>query len=318
MHFLSGLIPAENSGENSRAVKAFHTLIGLKEIVLRGPGKKHTWPVVSGNYRVGNPISPVAVCTLTSHQLVKSLSRLDQVAIAGRIHTPNLGIEKIILNITSNPNIRYLMMCGKDSSVFYPGQAIQSLFEYGVSPDKRINQALGHYPVLVNIKIERIETFLQQVELIDCTGETDLEVLQNTIEAAAERIKPDHNGKDLGINVEEVPDDLMTEKFKEIKIGGKRSPAPKDKKGFFIISIDQTSKCIQVKHYYLNHQPGHRIKGHSAQSILHALIRENLVSELSHAGYLGAELAKAETSLKMNLVYVQDRPLSSKRNDYVE
>ncbi len=29
------------------------------------------------------------------------------------------------------------------------------------------------------------------------------------------------------------------------------------------------------------------------------LIRENLISQLSHAGYLGAELAKAEAALRL-------------------
>src|SRR5262249_32922099 len=35
----------------------------------------------------------------------------------------------------------------------------------------------------------------------------------------------------------------------------------------------------------------------------------DLVTQLDHAGYLGAELAKAETALRLGLRYVQDRPL---------
>lgn len=312
MHFLSGLIPAEASGENSRAVKAFNTLLSLRDTMSSGRIRKNTWPVVTGHYRVGNKMSPVAVCTLTSHQLVEPLSGMNKVAIAGRIYTPNLGIEKMILNITSNPNIRYLLICGKESSVFHPGQAIQCLFEYGVSSDKRINQAVGHYPVLGNMKMERIEIFLQQVALIDCTGETDLEVLQGKIETIAKHAKNTFKSKDPGLFEEDPMIDAMTEKFKELKIGGKRSPDPEDRKGFFVITVDQQSKLIVVKHYDITHQPGYMIKGHSAQSILHALIRQNLVSELSHAGYLGAELARAEASLKLNLLYEQDRPLRSK------
>jgi len=312
MHFLSGLIPAEESGENSRAVKAFNTLLSIRDTLLSGGKNKHDWPVVAGHYRAGNRMSPVAACTLTSHQLVEPLSRMTNVAIAGRIYTPNLGIEKMILNIISNSNIRYLLICGKDSSVFHPGQAIQSLFEYGVSSDKRINQAIGHYPVLGNMKMEWIETFLQQVELIDCTGETDLEILQNKIEARAEFPKTAYNSKDLGLNEKVVPDDFMTEKFKEITTGGKRYPVPEDQKGYFVITVDRKSKSIVVKHYDITHQPGYMVKGHSAQSIIHAIISQKLVSEISHAGYLGAELARAEASLKLDLVYEQDRPLRSK------
>jgi tetrahydromethanopterin S-methyltransferase subunit A len=39
------------------------------------------------------------------------------------------------------------------------------------------------------------------------------------------------------------------------------------------------------------------------------LLREDLVSQLSHAGYLGAELAKAEAALCLGLCYEQDQPL---------
>lgn len=55
--------------------------------------------------------------------------------------------------------------------------------------------------------------------------------------------------------------------------------------------------------------PAHRSSGHSAEAILLGLIRENLISQLSHAGYLGGELAKAETALRLGVEYHQDRPL---------
>jgi tetrahydromethanopterin S-methyltransferase subunit A len=43
--------------------------------------------------------------------------------------------------------------------------------------------------------------------------------------------------------------------------------------------------------------------------MLLGLLREQLVSQLSHAGYLGAELARAEAALRLDLAYEQDRPL---------
>ncbi len=64
-----------------------------------------------------------------------------------------------------------------------------------------------------------------------------------------------------------------------------------------------------VKHYYPDHRPGHLIKGHSAESILLAILDKELVSQNSHAGYLGGELAKAETALRLGLLYEQDKPL---------
>ena len=43
--------------------------------------------------------------------------------------------------------------------------------------------------------------------------------------------------------------------------------------------------------------------------MLLGLLRDGLVTQLSHAGYLGEELAKAQTALRFGLRYDQDRPL---------
>ena len=48
------------------------------------------WPVISGDYIVGDPESPVAVTTLASH----IEGELSGAAIAGPCKTENLGIEK--------------------------------------------------------------------------------------------------------------------------------------------------------------------------------------------------------------------------------
>ena len=56
------------------------------------------WPVISGDYIVGDPESPVAVTTLASH----IEAELSGAAIAGPCKTENLGIEKVVANIISN------------------------------------------------------------------------------------------------------------------------------------------------------------------------------------------------------------------------
>ena len=50
------------------------------------------WPVVSGDYIVGDPESPVAVTTLASHN--EDIPAAAGAAIAGPCKTENLGIEK--------------------------------------------------------------------------------------------------------------------------------------------------------------------------------------------------------------------------------
>jgi dihydropteroate synthase-like protein len=53
------------------------------------------------------------------------------------------------------------------------------------------------------------------------------------------------------------------------------------------------------------------VAGRNARDILNTLIEMNLVSRLDHAGYLGRELEKAETALRLKRSYVQDEPLWS-------
>lgn len=101
------------------------------------------------------------------------------------------------------------------------------------------------------------------------------------------------------------------EKFTPLKAGGKRIPLDYDERFFFVITTDLTKKVIKVKHYYKDNLPGYIIEGRSAESILLAILKKGLVSQMSHAGYLGAELAKAETALKLDLHYEQDRSLKN-------
>jgi tetrahydromethanopterin S-methyltransferase subunit A len=106
------------------------------------------WPLAPGDYRVGDPAGAVAVCTLSSRDLIAPLAALPGVAIAGRLVTVNLGIERMVTNIAGNPAIRVLVLCGADSPVFHTAQGVRSLLENGVAADRRIIAARGHLPVL--------------------------------------------------------------------------------------------------------------------------------------------------------------------------
>jgi tetrahydromethanopterin S-methyltransferase subunit A len=249
---------------------------------------------------------------LTSGQLIKPIVRLHGVAIVGRVQTPNLGIEKIIVNVTANRAIRFLLLCGKESAVFRPGQALVALFRHGVSESRRIIGAEGHLPVLNNLALARIELFRHQVELVDCTGETDLTRLAGEVRNLAARgVAPfEAGGSD--------PDQASSNResaageFSAIRPGGKREPLAYDPRGFFVIDVDRDRREIVCRHFLPENIPAHEMRGHSAETMLMGLLREGLVSQLSHAGYLGGELAKAETALRLGLHYEQDRPLKKR------
>src|SRR5438309_11392245 len=140
-----------------------------------------SWPVVAGTYKVGDPKAPVAVCALTSERLMDPLGGLPGVAIVGMVHTANLGIARIILNITTNPSIRFLLICGKDSALFQPGQSLVALAEKGVDAAKRIIGSAGYEPVLPTITPEQIDQFRKQVQVLAWTCEEDLPALEELV-----------------------------------------------------------------------------------------------------------------------------------------
>ncbi len=105
-----------------------------------------SWPVVPGSYIVGDVNAPVAVCVLTTESIMRSLSSLIGVAISGMVYTANLGITRIVVNISANPAIRFLLICGRDSALFRPGQSIVALSDNGIDDQRRIVGAAGYDP----------------------------------------------------------------------------------------------------------------------------------------------------------------------------
>jgi len=264
-----------------------------------------SWPVLAGSYKVGDPAGPVAVCALTSERLVSPLVSLPGVAIAGIVYTANLGITRIVVNITANPAIRFLLICGRESPLFKPGQSLVALSEHGVDDDKKIVGAAGYDPVLATLSPDQIKQFQKQVEVLDWTGEEDVEALKENISSLYAR-SPGVFKSEAGTALAST---ATGEQFVAIRPGGQREPLVYDPKGYFVISLDREKEEIVLRHYLPDHTPAHEMRGRGATSMLLGLLREGLVTQLSHAGYVGEELAKAQTALQFGLRYDQDRPL---------
>jgi tetrahydromethanopterin S-methyltransferase subunit A len=220
------------------------------------------------------------------------------------VYTANLGITRIIVNTTSNPAIRFLLICGKDSALFKPGQSLVALAEKGVDDKRRIIDAAGYDPVLPSIDPEQVTQFRKQVEVLDWTGEEDLQVLQERVKSLSDR-----NPGVFVTGQKEGERPRKQEEFVPIRPGGQREPLLYDPKGYFVITIEPEQKEILLRHYLPGHTPAHEMRGRGATSMLLGLLRDGLVTQLSHAGYLGEELAKAQTALQFGLRYDQDRPL---------
>lgn len=140
------------------------------------------WPVLSGDYALGDPESAVAVITLGSHMddvPVKAGS-----AISGSLHTENLGIEKVVTKIVSNLNIRFLVVCGAEVQGHNTGNSIKTLRENGVDPtdEMRVIGAEGAVTYLENVTEEGVRRFQDQVEIVDLMDVEDPDVIQSKIE----------------------------------------------------------------------------------------------------------------------------------------
>lgn len=129
----------------------------------------HEWPPISGDFEVGDPSHCVAICTLG-----KKISVDTEYAIIGTCKTENIGIERVIINVISNPKIRFLILSGPEVPGHLTGRSLRALYQNGVDPDTRkIIDAEGAIPYIENIPLEGIEQFREQVELIDMINTND-------------------------------------------------------------------------------------------------------------------------------------------------
>ncbi len=129
------------------------------------------WPVVKGEYEAGNPENPVAVTTCGSH--LKGASQLAAGAcITGSHKTENLGIEKIVANIISNPNIRFLLITGAEVKGHISGEALIMIHKNGIK-ESRIVGASGAIPYIENLPDEAIKRFQAQVQVVEMIGTED-------------------------------------------------------------------------------------------------------------------------------------------------
>ncbi|WP_434011112.1 tetrahydromethanopterin S-methyltransferase subunit A [Methanobacterium ferruginis] len=167
------------------------------------------WPVINGDYVLGDPQSCVAGATLASH--IEEVLVDAGAAISGPCKTENLGIEKMMANLISNPNIRFLILCGSEVQGHITGQSIEALHANGVDPDKRkIVGATGAIPFIENIPDEAIERFQQQLEIVSMIDVEDAAAIQSQVKECIE--------KDPGA-VEEETMIIVVEEDEEVEDG---------------------------------------------------------------------------------------------------
>ena len=261
---------------------------------------KTSWPPYPGDYVVGDPSGSIAVCTLASHDLPNSLMASGEpgIAISGKCDTENIGVEKVVLNILANSNIRWLILCGNEAEGHRPGDAFLKLKEFGVDAGMRVQNAASWRPILKNLTMLHVARFRQQVEIVNFIGSTELAtILKGVRECVSNPREP---------IVDSPVSPLLT--FERLK-----AKAPKrlglDPAGFFIILPDKTTGVIVCEHYDNSARLMHAIEGKDSALIAATAVERGLITRLDHAAYLGRELAKAEFAIKAGATYIQDAAL---------
>ena len=66
---------------------------------------------------LGNSTSSIAVCTLSSIDLLKKFENSDilsQICVAGRLLSENKGIDSMLDYVFKNKNVKTIIVCGKE------------------------------------------------------------------------------------------------------------------------------------------------------------------------------------------------------------
>lgn len=262
------------------------------------PRPRAGWPPLPGNYTPLRYHAPVAICTLTDDHLAGELARLadPDVAIVGTLQTENLGIERLIQNVVADPNIRFLIVCGRDSQQavgHLPGQALVALAANGIDDSARIIGALGKRPVLRNVDRGAVEHFRQCVTVLDLRNAEDPAAILAAVHTCAGRY-PGPAQSFAGTRPVETIRGYVPKRM---------TPDPA---GYFVIYPDRERHMLFLEHYANTGVLGVVIEGATATEVYIPAVERGLVTRLDHAAYLGRELARAEASLTSGEPYVQD------------
>jgi tetrahydromethanopterin S-methyltransferase subunit A len=126
----------------------------------------------------------VAVCTLSSMQLLQTIARtkdmMNKILIVGRLLSENKGIDTMIKFTLNHQKLRYIIVCGNDVKGHQSGQALLSLHRNGATRDGRIIGAAGPRPFLTCLHAD-VELFRKQVMICDLVKCEDLETVRDKL-----------------------------------------------------------------------------------------------------------------------------------------
>ena len=134
---------------------------------------------INEEYYLGNQNSSIAVCTLSSIDLLKNFANseiLNKISIVGRLLSENKGIDSIIKYVNKNPHIDTIIVCGKEVWGHKSGHSLFELHKNGIDQENRIINSTSPDPYLTVSKSE-IKYFQHRINLVNLINETKLELI---------------------------------------------------------------------------------------------------------------------------------------------
>lgn len=143
---------------------------------------------IEKTYRLNDGASPVAVATMASDY---EKFDLKGYAIIGSVFTENLGVQLAITNLLKCPNVRYLILCGRESA-HLAGDAFKALHENGtarIGTYRRIIGCKSPLPFVDDIPEWAIDAYQETIVLVDMMGIEDDALIQKKIDDCNEEFK---------------------------------------------------------------------------------------------------------------------------------
>jgi tetrahydromethanopterin S-methyltransferase subunit A len=167
------------------------------------------WPISKGDFRSGDANNCVAVVTMGSHLDEQGICDAGA-AICGSCKTENLGIEKVIANVISNPNIRFMLCVGTEVKGHLSANTMIALHKNGVK-DGRVVGAEGAIPFIENLKDDAIKRWQEQTQIVN--------IMETEDNAAIKAKVAELKAKDPGA----FPAEAMVVQVKEAAGGGEEA-----------------------------------------------------------------------------------------------
>lgn len=160
-----------------------------------------------GEFTVGSSEGCVAVVLMNVHYVPPKA-----VAIYGPLKTENIGIEKIVANVISNPHIRFLVVCGDDIRGHRSGTSLVALHKNGIDQNHRIIDAPGAIPYIENLKEEAVKRFRAQLTVVDLLGVKKKETIDQTVINCIEQAPPSFGEPYIALQIKPETTVRLTDK----------------------------------------------------------------------------------------------------------